>query len=140
MNNTTRKAISALQSELSAVRSAIEELKDHHDGATKPSEASDQLKSWADRIDDIGSQAETIGEEEQEKFDNMPEGLQSSERGEKLEAAVSAAEDAKQAADDAVNALTPDAAEDSAEDLETMLETALDEIENLDGHLDTLAE
>lgn len=45
-------------------------------------------------LDNARSVFESAADEEQEKFDNMPEGLQASERGEKLEAAAAALQDA----------------------------------------------
>ena len=42
---------------------------------------------------------------EQESYDNMPEGLQCSERGEKAEAAIGSLEDAMSSIQDAVAAL-----------------------------------
>lgn len=60
-----------------------------------------ELHGYIDKLEEIKTCLETIQEDETEKLDNMPEGLQESERGEKiqniienLEAAVSSLEDA----------------------------------------------
>lgn len=45
-------------------------------------------------VDDAKSVFESMAEEEREKFDNMPEGLQQSERGSALEEAAEALEEA----------------------------------------------
>ena len=45
-------------------------------------------------VEDMVSEAESIRDEEQEYFDNMPEGLQQSERGQNAEAAASALDEA----------------------------------------------
>lgn len=49
------------------------------------------------------SQLEDLMNEEQDYYDNMPEGLQSSERGEMAEAAISALESAISGCEDAIN-------------------------------------
>lgn len=48
---------------------------------------------------------EIVRDEEQDAFDNMPEGLQGGERGQKMEAAVSAIEEAFYELDDILEAL-----------------------------------
>lgn len=45
-------------------------------------------------IDDLRERVESVRDEEQEFFDNMPESLQQGERGQVAEAAVSALDDA----------------------------------------------
>ncbi len=45
-------------------------------------------------LDEIRNDLENIRDEEQDAYDNMPEGLQASERGENSEAAISQMEDA----------------------------------------------
>ena len=46
------------------------------------------------RIFDAAAELEAVKEEEQEAFDNMPESLQGAERGQAMEAAIEALEDA----------------------------------------------
>jgi len=48
------------------------------------------LSDMTAKLDDIKSELETFAEEEQEKFDNLSEGLQASERGQSYEAAAGA--------------------------------------------------
>lgn len=62
MNAAQRKTLSAALAALSAVKEALE---------------------------NAHSVAEELANEEQEKFDNMPEGLQQSERGQAIEGAAS---------------------------------------------------
>jgi len=45
-------------------------------------------------LSEIKDRLETLKDEEQEAFDNMSEGLQQSDRGQQMEAAVSAMEEA----------------------------------------------
>lgn len=53
-----------------------------------------QLRAALDLLDEARSILETVQEDEQEAFDNMPESLQSSERGEAMEETISNLEDA----------------------------------------------
>lgn len=46
------------------------------------------IQEIIEKCEDLKSQIETIKDEEQEAFDNMPENLQGSERGEAMEAAA----------------------------------------------------
>lgn len=62
-----------------------------------------QRKKLSDMLDEIAgyvSTLEEMAEEEQEKYDNMPEGLQDSERGQAIQ---EAADNLQQAADDLQN-------------------------------------
>ena len=59
-----------------------------------------QRKKLSDMLDEIAgyvSTLEEMAEEEQEKYDNLPEGLQDSERGQAIQ---EAADNLQQAADD----------------------------------------
>jgi hypothetical protein len=67
MNKATRKILSGLVADAEKITSMIEDLK---------------------------SQLETIRDEEQEKYDNMPESIQSGDRGEAASAAIDALENA----------------------------------------------
>ena len=58
------------------------------------------LESILCRLMDIAEELEAVREEEQEAFDNMPESLQYSERGEQMEAAIEALEEAYEAISD----------------------------------------
>jgi len=49
----------------------------------------DRLTPLAATITDIKDALETIRDEEQESFDNMPEGLQQGDRGQAMEEAIS---------------------------------------------------
>jgi hypothetical protein len=52
-----------------------------------------QLEGWPD-IEELKGELETIRDDEQEAFDNMPESLQQGERGQAAEAAVNALQEA----------------------------------------------
>ena len=51
------------------------------------------IEKLAERLDELKSEFEAIMDEEQEAFDNMPESLQYSERGERMEGIISNMED-----------------------------------------------
>lgn len=52
-----------------------------------------ELDKIIGELEDIKSRVETLQEAEQEKFDNLSEGLQQAESGQKLETAASALSD-----------------------------------------------
>lgn len=54
----------------------------------------DRVRAIADLVSDIVGDLEALRDEEQDYFDNMPESLQGSEKGEIAEAAITAMEDA----------------------------------------------
>ena len=49
-----------------------------------------RLNKILSQIQDLKEEIQVIENEEQEKFDNLPEGLQGSEMGESMEAAINA--------------------------------------------------
>ena len=54
----------------------------------------DELRNLSGQYDDIKTQIETVRDEEQEAFDNMPESLQGGEKGQLAEAAIEAMDEA----------------------------------------------
>jgi prefoldin subunit 5 len=87
MNNTRRKQIDKVLASISDIRDSLRELVETVDGLMC---------------------------EEQDAFDNMPEGLQGSEKGEKVEEAIYRLESSFQSIDQAVSCL--DEAESDLED------------------------
>ena len=79
MNNTRRKAIDEAMDKLSDVEAALNE---------------------------IAADIEALYDEENEAFENMPEGLQQSERGQQAEAAANALDTAHSGADDMLSLLS----------------------------------
>lgn len=64
-----------------------------------------ELEAILNELADLRSRLETVKDEEQDAYDNMPEGLQSSERGEKAEQACSSLDDALTAFDEIDSAI-----------------------------------
>ena len=58
-----------------------------------------------EELEGIKEKIETLLEEEQEYFDNMPENLQQSEKAEKAENAISSLENAMDSIDESVSSL-----------------------------------
>ena len=54
----------------------------------------DQLSELTGKFENIKSELKTFADEEQEKFDNLTEGLQASDRGQSYEAAANALQEA----------------------------------------------
>ena len=75
----------------------------------------ERIDATVSDLEDMISATEELRDEEQEAFDNLPESMQASERGEKMEAAVSAL-------NEAIEAL--EAARDSLDEAKTACETA----------------
>ena len=64
-----------------------------------------EIAGLMEKLENIKSDIENLQSEEQDKFDNMPEGLQQSENGQKCEAASSALECAMSSLGDVINYL-----------------------------------
>lgn len=64
-----------------------------------------QLSAILSVLEDMNTRIEEIKDEEQDCFDNMPEGLQGSEKGEKAENAISALEDVISSLEEAISRL-----------------------------------
>ena len=56
-------------------------------------------------LEDIRAAIEMLRDEEQEAFENLPENIQDSERGELMDSAVSSLDEASSAIEEAMNAL-----------------------------------
>lgn len=77
----------------------------------------DQVQTAAAELRDFYNDLTSLQEEEQEAFDNLPEGLQQAERGQQMEAIASALEDALGTLDSAI-----DDVESAASDIESALD------------------
>lgn len=94
MNNDGRKRIDALIRDIEKLgddRIYIEEML---------LMATEKLERYKDSMSDIATQIEELKDEESEKFDNMTEGLQQGEKGQAIEAAAQALEQALDAANE----------------------------------------
>jgi hypothetical protein len=64
-----------------------------------------EIQKYIDAISDAQEHLEELASEEQEKYDNMPESLQSSERGEVYESAASTLTNSAETLSDVVEKL-----------------------------------
>lgn len=63
------------------------------------------IEKFVEKIDEVKTDLEYMQEEEQEKLDNMPEGLQESERGEAMQEAIENLEAAVGSLEEAIDYL-----------------------------------
>ena len=115
MNQQQRKLIAAEVATLTAQQQAIEALLEglplDSDEASVSAALvtllanADMLKTATGSLDDIYTFFENMRDDEEEKFDNLSEGLQGAESGQKLEAAKDELDNAANAVDDAKRAL-----------------------------------
>lgn len=64
-----------------------------------------ELDIIARELNDIKERLEALRDEEQDYYDNMPENLQGSERGEKAEVAIESLEEAASSIEDAISSI-----------------------------------
>lgn len=64
-----------------------------------------ELQGYSESLEEIKCAIEEMSEEENEKFDNMPEGLQESERGEAMQFAIDQLEEASTYLQDSIDAI-----------------------------------
>lgn len=63
------------------------------------------LQGYVESLDEIKNAVDEMAEEEQDKYDNMPEGLQESERGEAIQEAIGNLESASSSLEEAIDYL-----------------------------------
>ena len=64
-----------------------------------------QIEKWIDSLTEIKEGVESMIEEENEKYENMPENLQDSERGEKMYEGIENLESASSSLEEAIDSL-----------------------------------
>lgn len=64
-----------------------------------------QIEKWIDTLTNMKEDIESMQEEEQDKFDNLPEGIQESERCEAIQESADNLENAASSIDDAISEL-----------------------------------
>lgn len=110
MNNQIRKQLNDLQDRITEFRKVRDNIKN-------------QLTEAKVSLENIKNDVESIRDEEQDKFDNLTEGLQQSEKGQAIEAAVTELESAQQALDEYYDAF-------EIEDDDSTLDTAFEALDN----------
>lgn len=64
-----------------------------------------QIQKWIDNLEEIKTGIENMVFEETDKYDNMPESLQESERGESIQEAIENLDSSTMSIDDAIEYL-----------------------------------
>lgn len=107
MNKEQRKELARISTELDKYRD-VDYVSDLLRERFK-SEGSAGFKAEADAIygviDGLKDEVDAIRQDEQDKYDNLPESLQGSERGEAIQEAIDTLESADSSLDDALRAL-----------------------------------
>lgn len=62
-----------------------------------------QLEKIADKIDELNAELESLRDDEQNAYDNMPESLQDSERGERMTTIIDYLDDATSSLSDTID-------------------------------------
>jgi methyl-accepting chemotaxis protein len=95
MNNDGRKRIDAIISDVEKTAEARAEI----DALIE--QLNEKISDYKETFADIATAIEEMRDEEQEKFDNLSEGLQQSEKGQTFEATISALDTAYDQANNA---------------------------------------
>lgn len=85
MNKSRRKELENIKSKLSDYLTEMEELKG--------------------RLDEFNEEIECVRDEEESAYDNLPESIQEGERGEQMQAAIDAMDNAMDSVNEAVDAI-----------------------------------
>ena len=64
-----------------------------------------KVGEWIENLSKVKSEIEDMQQEQQDKYDNMPEGLQDSEKGEALEEAANTLEEVSDSVGSAIESL-----------------------------------
>lgn len=120
MNNKRRKQINSAISLLKQIKHKIESIDDNYDDLDsleidEKMDVSEIIEQISEEISTIQDDVDTYMSEEQESYDNLPEALQWSEKGEMMEEAINNLESAR------------DSIETAASDLSTLCEELEDE-------------
>lgn len=131
MNKQRRKTLESINNDLENIKSTLEGYVTEPESIEMP-----KLEEFRNKVADAQSQLETLRDEEQEYFDNMPEGLQAGDKGSVAEEAIGNLEQAVDSADEVVNQLD-EAMKASGDELEASVEQATSAIESAIDAIDS---
>ena len=80
-------------------------LTNNYDTIDMNAQGRKEIAKYISTLEDIKDKLESMMDDEQDKFDNMPEGLQESERGEAMQEAIEQLETACENLDEVINCL-----------------------------------
>lgn len=140
MNKTQRTQLSGLIDKLQTFSASLDEhfetLDDEGVTALQIVDARNAATDMIGTIEGIASDVREVGQDEAEKFENMPESLQSGDGGQAMEAGAESLEDAADLLDSVVQMLE---SEQTDEDLAGFLIEVRDEIDEAIGAIETAA-
>ena len=121
MNKEDRRHIQAIHDKIEDIREQIEEA--------RPDERATKALAWIEALSPMNSDIEEFHDAEQDKYDNMPEGLQGSERGERMYDGITNLEQAQAELESAMDALAQiGKPETDADELAETAYLALDDV------------
>lgn len=132
MNASNRKTLNTLLNALQVQRSKLESFSDL--------EVADfaLLQVLAGALGDVHSELQEVRDAEQEKFDNMPESLQDSDRGQRMQECIDALDAAESSMQDCIGNLedaAPESDDDALETFRDAITEALSELEDTDSSI-----
>lgn len=138
MNKQQRKQIAELANELSILDAVgLMEMKPT-DEIKQQLMLAPEASLWdviEAKLDEFKSRVESIRDEEQEKYDNMPESLQGGDKGDAMQEGIQYLEDSMDALDSAIEAAdAPEEGTTDEEQCDAIAEhicTAVDELNNI---------
>lgn len=144
MNKQRRKALNLIINDLEKTKAAIETFLDKEE---KKPETKKEEKTNAEKLEDFRGQAadaqsqlETLRDEEQEYFDNMPEGLQGGDKGSAAEEAISNLDEAIGYAEELVDQFDEAIKAEAEEEIEEALDGSVDKIDDAIGSIESSME
>lgn len=135
MNKNQRKDIQKELGNLTEQIGALGELSDQDTPQERDGVLS-TLSTIEGKLDDIKTFFETQRDMEEEKFDNMSEGLQASEKGQALEASKEALDGVCDAIGEAVASINEVGEDSDEEEMESALSSARDSLNTAEGLAD----
>lgn len=128
MNNSAREQIQTLKAQIEGFKQS-EPMVEASEAFAKYRETCNKAVSV---LEELQGQLEQLRDGEQTKYDNLPEGLQKSENGQKMEAAIERLEEAISRIDDMAGQLNDETQLVDEDDIDTFITEAT---EALDGAL-----
>lgn len=114
---------------MSAYYGTVYAIQEQAEDAADAVKSREDLEDLASTLESLAEEAQAAGEECQEKFDNMPEGLQQGDTGQMLEARVNACSEVSEALTNAAETAREKADPDNDEEgSEFDLSDAVDEV------------
>lgn len=132
MNAQQRKEIEAIKSKIEGFMDSqemIEVGEAHEEYLAAKQKLLDARQEAAATIEQLMGEVEDQENEEQSKFDNMPEGLQGGDRGQAMEAAIEALGEAKDHLDTVKSNLESSDISDEEDDLSSDLDEAVNKLD-----------